>query len=114
MLDSMYSKANRKLYLLKRIRPFITNTVVNLVYKTHVLPMFDYADLLVESRKTEKIERLDSIQKRAINIIDCKINQGMNEQELMDLYGLQTLAKRQATHHLVLMFRLNKSRKMTI
>ena len=47
VLDNMYSKANKKLYLLKRIKPFITNSVGNLVYKTHVLRMFDYADFLV-------------------------------------------------------------------
>ena len=77
MLDSMYSKANRKLYLLKRIRPLITNSVANLVYKTHVLPMFDYAEFLVESGKIEKIDRLDTIQKQALRIIDCKTNQGL-------------------------------------
>ena len=99
LLDSMYSKANRKLYLLKRIRPFITNAVANLVFKTHVLPKFDYADFLVESGKTKKIDRLETIQRRAIKIIDSKINPDLNETLLMNLYGLQTLSKRRANHH---------------
>ena len=107
ILDGMYSKANRKLYLLKRIRPFITNTVANLVFKTHVLPMFDYADFLVESGKAEKIDRLDTIQKRALKIIDSKSNQGLDEKQLMNLYGLHTLAERRVKHHLVLMYRLS-------
>ena len=110
MLDGMYSKANRKLYLLKRIRPFITNSVANLVYKTHVLPMLDYADFLVESGKTEKIDRVDTIQKRALRIIDCKTNQGRNDLQLLTLYGLQTLAQRRAQHHLVLMYRLTQDK----
>ena len=110
VLDNMYSKANRKLYLLKRIRPFITNSVANLVYKTHVLPMFDYADFLVESGKTEKIERLDTIQKRALKIIDSKTNQGLDDSQLLTLYGLQTLAARRAQHHLVLMYRLKQEK----
>ena len=50
MLDCIYNKANRKLYMLKRcIRPYINNGVASLVYKTHVLPMLDYADFLVDS-----------------------------------------------------------------
>ena len=42
MLDYMYNKAHKKLYILKRIHPFITNSVAALVYETHVLPMLDY------------------------------------------------------------------------
>ena len=110
VLHNMYSKAKRKLYLLKRIRPFITNSVANLVYKTHVLPMFDYADFLVESGKTEKIERLDTIQKRVLKIIDSKTNQGLDDSQLLTLYGLQTLAVRRAQHHLVLIYRLKQEK----
>ena len=55
MLDCMYNKANRKLYMLKCIRPLITNSVATLVYKTHVLPMLDYGDFLVDSGKLSKI-----------------------------------------------------------
>ena len=72
--------------------------------------MLDYADFLVESGKTEKIDRLDTIQKRALRIIDCKTNQGLNDLQLMTLYGLQTLAQRRAQHHLVLMYRLTQDK----
>ena len=51
MLDCMYNKANRKLYMLKCIRPLITNSVAALGYKTYVLPMLDYGDFLVDSGK---------------------------------------------------------------
>ena len=74
MLDNMFNKANRKLYMLKRIRPYITNSIANLVYKTHVLPKLDYADFLVDSGHADKIERLDNLQKRAVKLIDNKAN----------------------------------------
>ena len=61
MLDCMFNKANRKLYMLKRIRPYISNYVANLVYKTHVLPMLDYADFMLDSGKTSKTTRLDNL-----------------------------------------------------
>ena len=94
MLDTMFNKANRKLYMLKRIRPYITNTVANLVDKTHVLPMLDYVDFLVESGRADKIERLDNLQKRAVKLIDNKLNRGLSTDRLMNLYGLETLVKR--------------------
>ena len=70
--------------------------------------MFDNADFLVESGKVEEINRLDTIQKHAIKIIDGKINPDLDEMQLMNLYGLQTLSKRRANHHLVLMYRLKQ------
>ena len=70
MLDCMYNKANRKLYMLKCIRPLITNSMAALVYKTHVLPMLDYGDFMVDSGKLSKIDRL---HKWAVKLIDSKI-----------------------------------------
>ena len=106
MLDCMYNKANRKLYMLKRIRPYITSTIANLVYKTHVLPMLDYADFLAESGKAAKIERLETLQKRAVKLIDNKANRALDTTQLMTMYGLDSLSKRRKDHHLALMYRL--------
>ena len=94
MLDNMFNKANRKLYMLKRIRPYITYSIANLVYKTHVLPKLDYADFLVDSGHADKIERLDNLQKRAVKLIDNKANRAFDIIQLMDLYNLQSLIKR--------------------
>ena len=41
MAESTFSKANKKLYLLKKIRPYISCAVAHRVYKSHVLPIFD-------------------------------------------------------------------------
>ena len=49
--------------MLKQIRPYITATVANLVYKTHVMAMLDYADFIVESGKAIKIDRLNNLHK---------------------------------------------------
>ena len=81
ILNSMFNKANRKLYMLKRIRPYITNHIANLVYKTHVLPMMDYADFLVDSGRMEKIDRLENLQKRGVKLIDNKLHRGLDLNE---------------------------------
>ena len=49
MIDTMYNKANRKLYSLKNICPYITNSVASLIYKTCVRPVMEYLDFLVDS-----------------------------------------------------------------
>ena len=108
----MYNKANRKLYMLKRIRPLITNSVAALVYKTHVLPMLDYGDFLVDSGKLSKIDRLNNLHKLAVKLIDNKAYRDQDIAQLMSTYGLESLLKRRAKHHLSLMYRLKDDKDL--
>ena len=85
MVEATSNKANRKLYLHKKIRPYITNWVAAQVYKTHVLPMLDYADFLTDSCIKSKVKNLDKIQKRAIHVIDNKSNHGLNYEQLLNV-----------------------------
>ena len=107
MIDATFNKANRKLYLLKKIRPYITNGVAAQVYKTHVLPMLDYADFLTDSCIKSKVKNLDKIQKRAIHVIDNKSNHGLNYEQLLNVYNLQPLIRRREQHQLCMMYRLS-------
>ena len=66
MVDSIYKKANRKLYTLKLIRPYITNDIACLIYKTCVRPILEYADFLVDSCQNSRIDKLERIQKRYV------------------------------------------------
>ena len=86
MLDCMYNKAKRKLYMVKRIRPLITNSVAALVYKTHVLPMLDYGDFLVDSGKLSKIARLNNLHRRAVKLIDNKAHRDQDIAQLTSIY----------------------------
>ena len=44
MVESIYKKANRKLYTFKLIRQYITNDVACIIYKTCIRPILEYAD----------------------------------------------------------------------
>ena len=105
MLDNTYNKANRKLYILKRIRPYITNSITLLIYKTCVLPLMEYADFLVESGAKTKVDKLERIQKRAIRCADLGKHRGSDYNDLMELYGIEPLWKRRKHHHLLVMYR---------
>ena len=94
MVDATFNKANRKLYLLKKIRPYITNGVAAQVDKTHALPMLDYADFITDSCIKSKVKNLDKIQKRAIHVIDNKSIHGLNYEQLLNVYNLQPLIRR--------------------
>ena len=85
----------------------ITNGVAAQVYKTHVLPMLDYADFITDSCIKSKVKHLDKIQKRAIHIIDNKSNHGLNYEQLLNVYNLQPLIRRREQHRLCTMYRLS-------
>ena len=105
MVDNAYNKANRKLYTLKYIRPYITNHVANLIYKACIGPIMEYADFLTDSCNKVKTSKLDRIQKRALKIIDQSIHKDNTRDELLVMYGLEELEVRRQRHHLAIMYR---------
>ena len=108
MVDNMYNKANRKLYTLKVVRPYISNSVANLIYKSCVRPIMEYADFLIDSCTKAKTDKLDRIQKRAVRIIDRCHHKESTYEDLLLLYGLDELVARRKKHHLSLMYRQSK------
>ena len=104
-VDSMYNKANRKLYSLKNIRPYITNSVASLIYKTCIRPVMEYSDFLVDSCNKKTTDQLDRIQKRAVKIIDQARHKNSTYAELLEIYGIEDLVMRRKKHHLAVMYR---------
>ena len=105
MIDTIYNKANRKLYSLKNIRPYITKSVANLIYKTCIRPVMEYADFLIDSCNKRVTDRLVRIQKRAVKIIDQARHKECTYEELLVHYNIEDLVLRRKRHHLSVMFR---------
>ena len=104
--NDSYLKANRKLFSLKKIRPYVTPQVANLIYKQCILPLLDYADFIIESANLRSIDHLDKVQRRAVRIIDRGLHKRCSTAELEDIYMLKPLKDRRRLHHLSLMYRL--------
>ena len=80
--------------------------VANRVYKSHVLPIFNYADFLIDLCRQTTIDSFVSFQNHAVHTIDYKTHHGMTYEQLLDLYGLMSLAEQRRKHQLCLMYRL--------
>ena len=105
MADNIYNRANRRLYTMKLIRPYITNGIANLIYKTCIRPILEYADFLIDSCTKLKVDKLERIQKRAVKIIDGYKHKGAKYEDVLMLYGLDNLGARRNHHHLAVMYR---------
>ena len=59
MIDTLHNKANCKVYLLKKIRPYVSRWEANQIYKTCILPILDYADCLVDSGNIYSMDKFN-------------------------------------------------------
>ena len=107
-LKGKCNKINIRLYQLGKIRKYITNNIANLIYKQTIVPLFDYADFLIESGQNVLVERLDSLHSKALQIIDCKANRRAGDTQLEYIYKLHSPLTRRREHHCAIMYGLSR------
>ena len=104
-VHNTYIKANKKLFTLRKIRPYISQRISVLIYKQFVLPILDYADFLFDSTVKRELDLLDKLQERALTLI----GQGkISNRVIENIYSLEPLGARRRKHHLALMYRLSR------
>ena len=101
-VHNTYIKANKKLFTLRKIQPYITQRVLVFVYKQFILPILDYADFLLDSTVKCELDLLDRAQERALRLVG---RGQMNNRAIENVYGIEPRRQRRK-HHLALMYRL--------
>ena len=89
-----------------RLRKYITSDIACTIYKQTILPLVEYADLLVESGPPDKVTRLQKLQDRAICIVDDGRHSKLDIDVVSNLYRITPLKIRRAEHMSLVMFRL--------
>ena len=67
---------------------FIEKDVAAVMYKQTILPVVEYADQMVKSGPTDKITRLQSLQDKAVRIIDNREHPELDIEGLSNLYRI--------------------------
>ena len=104
-VHNTYLKANKKLFTLRKIRPYISQEVSVLIYKQYILPILDYADFLFDSTTKHELYSLDKVQDRAMRLIG---RGHINNRAVENMYNIEPLKDRRHRHHLALMYRLSR------
>ena len=110
-LKEKCKKINMRIYQLGKMRKYIDNQIANTIYKQTIIPIFDYADFLVDSGPTYYRERLMTLHEKAVSIIDCNSHKRATIIELEKCYNLQPPRRRQVEHHSSIMYRLSRNRQ---
>ena len=67
-LATVVRNVSHKIYLLSRVKKFMSNRTALLVYKTMILPFFDYADVIYHNASVSELEKLQRLQNRALKL----------------------------------------------
>ena len=96
-IQQTMKKVSHKLYILSKIRQFLTVKSAILIYKTMILPYFDYGDIVYMFSSINELNKLERLQERCINI--CTRTYGRdNINNIRATHRLPTLEKRRQCH----------------
>ena len=94
------------------MRKYITSDIACLIYKQTILPLSDYADLVVVLGPPDKISRLQKMQDRAVRIINDGMHRNLDVYVIANLFSLTPLKLRRAEHLSLIMFRLKSDQTL--
>ena len=96
-IQQTINKVSHKLYILSKIRQFLTVKTSILIYKSMILPYFDYGDIIYMFASKSELSKLERMQERCINI--CTRTYGRdNIDNIRAEYRLPKLEKRRNCH----------------
>ena len=81
-------KINLRIYQLGKMRKYIDKNVSNIIHKQTIVPLFDYADFLIESGPNHYHKRLTSLHEKVGVTIEGKMGKQVNMQVLETHYRL--------------------------
>ena len=103
-LNNIIKITAHKINLLAKIRQYLTEFASITIYKTMILPYFDYGDILFINSSKKQLNKLDHLQKRAIKIC-LKMGQNIPEEMLLRDAKVAKLDNRREAHLLNYMYK---------
>ena len=105
----VHSMSNARFTQLCFIKKVIDQKTAISIYKTMILPVFDYADIVIDGGPTLAISRLQTVQNNCLRLcLGIKKTRDISTIDLHILCSAEKLKLRRKKHVLVLMFRRSK------
>ena len=106
-IEHMCSKIGKMISFLGRLRYFVNESILKLIYSSVILPHFDYADIIWQSASKKYLDLLQKLQNRAGRII-LRIDpySHTSTSYIHDILKWKKLSTRQKEHMHVMMFKI--------
>ena len=96
-IDYVRRKVYTKLKALGRLRPYISKSMSIQLYKSFIIPHFDYADVVYDSMSKQLSQQLQVLQNRCLRIC-CNSGDYVSTAELHAEVNMPTLDVRRKNH----------------
>ena len=106
--ETLLNIINHKLYMFSKIRRYLNLNSALTVYKTMLLPYFDYGDIIYMAANIPEIKKIDKLHIRGLRIC-FKIQGKIEDKELFNRANISNLTNRRKVHLRNYMFK-NKSK----
>ena len=105
--DELCKKVGKMISFLGRLRNYVNETVLKLVYNAAIMPHFDYGDVLWHSGTKSQVDMFQKLQNRAGRIIlKYKLSEHKPISEIHDILNWEMLENRQVRHSYTLMYKI--------
>ena len=93
---------SHKLYLLSRIRRYLNKKACTIIFKTMVLSIMEYGDIIYAGTSKANLDKIDKLFYRGLRICDAN-NTAISKNQLCDDCDIVPLEKRRDVHLLLFM-----------
>ena len=105
-INKCVKQANKKMHMIGKLRRSLSCKTTAMLYKQLALPHLEYCDFLIDSALKKHVEKLDSVQKRALRMINYGLPERRTYADIMTSYDFEALKRRRGEHLLMHMFTL--------
>ena len=112
-VEKTCKKVGGRIAVMKRIKPFVPNGILQSIYNAMIQPYFDYCSPLWGNCSAYLKEKLQRFQNRAGRIISGA-NYEINSADVLESLGWQTLEERRKRNKSILMYRILNNRAAPI
>ena len=104
-INEILAKAEKSLSMMRRSKHILPRSCLDKLYKSMILPLLDYCDVIYDSCTMYESEQLDKLQRKASLLCTGAFRITSNEKLLKEL-GWPKLKNRRTSHRLVLFYKI--------
>ena len=110
-MENCIKYATYKTFLLSKVRKYITTAAAIRVYKTMILPLIDYGDILYDGTNSFLLKKIQTLQNRCLRICQYK-NYHITVKNLHELCTVSMLKERRIMHLKLFMFKQKSNKEI--
>jgi hypothetical protein len=108
-INNLVTKASRCIGLLKRLHRDVPRRCTEILYKSMIRPLLEYADIIFDGSSDTDLDRLENTQRQAALTCSAAYKH-TSHNKLLEELGWPLLSRRRKNHRLIAMFKIQNNK----